>query len=599
MKKIFLSVIFTIILLIGLKGGDSMAMTASVLEYYDKGADYITIRVSFGAETDHVEVRCDRKDDNLNVGIGNATLSDPYAYFIQLEPNTTYNIWAICYDAEGNFILAGNMLDITTLAGVIAGEPTITYNGQTSTSVTVRVTDMGTNALRTYVQLYRGSGRTISDLLQTSSPVYSNYTDVAFYGLDPGTEYHAEAYSVSSTGGASINVILDLILTTQQAITAEASCLAERSGTSIDDYQIYCSYSTLSPYTTVVEESHFDPSIGDWGSWFSYQGPRYEKNVTNGTRIKYRARYEYTGFSPGPWYESDYITVSIPTTPIPSSVTISTLDGYFEGYAPYLEGYTRHYQVRFTISGVWQAWRDCSTRDNGSTGIYDMTNVGTNEYVQFRCEYTLTNYQPGGWRESGTLQNVVITPEKPYDITVIPTTWYTKFTFKKGANAYATKLLVNGVTYTSYNTSDTFQIHRNSLPPYTVLTWKMWSVDSTNTDIPSTEVTGTFLSRPSNFTEFDSMRAGRAFVISENNIIVIPYSSWNNFTARINQFKDWKGYEQYSFTPAYENLRLTPDIYNEAVTAANDLGIYRYAVNSNTQIGISLFLGFSDALNSV
>ena len=46
-------------------------------------------------------------------------------------------------------------------------------------------------------------------------------------------------------------------------------------------------------------------------------------------------------------------------------------------------------------------------------------------------------------------------------------------------------------------------------------------------------------------------------------------TEWNSFTSKINEFRDWKGLSDYSFTTAVKGNTFTAAMFNQAVTAIN------------------------------
>lgn len=109
--------------------------------------------------------------------------------------------------------------------------------------------------------------------------------------------------------------------------------------------------------------------------------------------------------------------------------------------------------------------------------------------------------------------------------------------------------------------------------------------------------------RPSDFQWQYSQTVSQAFVPGTDANHAIHRDDWNNLTARINQFRVYKGMSAYSFTTAFYNMVITASVFNEArnaivgmippnppvgvkqsgdVVRAADISGLRYALNSIT-----------------
>jgi hypothetical protein len=84
-------------------------------------------------------------------------------------------------------------------------------------------------------------------------------------------------------------------------------------------------------------------------------------------------------------------------------------------------------------------------------------------------------------------------------------------------------------------------------------------------------------------------------------------SEWNNFTARINDFRIYKGLALYSFTTMYSESEFTKTIINEALTAIRDMSAHFTGgklVDTNRSTGDSILVAsyytkMVEALNSI
>lgn len=89
--------------------------------------------------------------------------------------------------------------------------------------------------------------------------------------------------------------------------------------------------------------------------------------------------------------------------------------------------------------------------------------------------------------------------------------------------------------------------------------------------------------------------------VFDNGIIkvyIMPATEWNDFTARINEFRNYKGLSNYNFTTVYSEDDCTPSIINEAVNAINEMG-FNIPTVTNGNVLASVFIDMRDSLNSI
>lgn len=103
--------------------------------------------------------------------------------------------------------------------------------------------------------------------------------------------------------------------------------------------------------------------------------------------------------------------------------------------------------------------------------------------------------------------------------------------------------------------------------------------------------------RPSNWYWDSTISSGSNFNISA--------TEWNNFTSRINQFRQYKYLTSYSFYTVSSGEDFYYWIFNQAVSALNDLSSYMSVnlIPSTKQSGddlyASYFINMRDSLNSI
>lgn len=103
--------------------------------------------------------------------------------------------------------------------------------------------------------------------------------------------------------------------------------------------------------------------------------------------------------------------------------------------------------------------------------------------------------------------------------------------------------------------------------------------------------------RPSNWSWTSTVAAGAEIKLSA--------TEWNNFTARINAFRTYKGLSTLSFTNATSGMAITASICNEAWSAVNDLRSYQstYSMPSQLTAGgdfpAAFFNGLKNIINKI
>lgn len=82
----------------------------------------------------------------------------------------------------------------------------------------------------------------------------------------------------------------------------------------------------------------------------------------------------------------------------------------------------------------------------------------------------------------------------------------------------------------------------------------------------------------------------------------VTATEWNNFTKRINEFRAYTGYSDYSFSKVSRGQDFTPAIYNQAVNAIKGIigyGSYLSTISTETTLTADLFLSLRDELNAI
>ncbi|MBR5235750.1 MAG: hypothetical protein IKW06_00020 [Clostridia bacterium] len=145
---------------------------------------------------------------------------------------------------------------------------------------------------------------------------------------------------------------------------------------------------------------------------------------------------------------------------------------------------------------------------------------------------------------------------------------------------------------TRYNSSGTIDL--TFLESGTSYSIRLVSADYDNTSEYSSWKSITTPSRPSNFSWTYSKVQGGAFNLTA--------TEWNNFTAKVNAFREYKYLSAYSFTYAYKGNDFTAAMYNQAVNAIKGIsgyGSYLSTVSKGdtvTAAGLNLL---RDELNAI
>jgi hypothetical protein len=91
-----------------------------------------------------------------------------------------------------------------------------------------------------------------------------------------------------------------------------------------------------------------------------------------------------------------------------------------------------------------------------------------------------------------------------------------------------------------------------------------------------------------------------------NELRPIKAGTWNRFTNQINRVRVYEGLDKFDFTLVYgpsnynpETCPFTPEIYNEAAEAINDMGGNVDKIDSYTPLSAKLFEDLRDELNDI
>lgn len=184
-----------------------------------------------------------------------------------------------------------------------------------------------------------------------------------------------------------------------------------------------------------------------------------------------------------------------------------------------------------------------------------------------------------------------------------------------GGDSYASRYFQWGLTLESLNNfiyvSDTASIGSYSnglsgLLANTQYVYKALAVNSAGIGFGGAVYfcTLTSIVRPNNWSwSYSIMSGGSVYnTITSGNIIIayiMTAVEWNNFTARINEFRVYKGLSNYSFTLVSSDTNCTHTIINQAITAINAMGFSITSLSDGVNIPASVFTQMRDNLNSI
>lgn len=129
---------------------------------------------------------------------------------------------------------------------------------------------------------------------------------------------------------------------------------------------------------------------------------------------------------------------------------------------------------------------------------------------------------------------------------------------------------------------------------YTYNSVAIYSVDYSN------ELSISNAARPNDWTGFNYIVSGANFYgVSGKTVYPMTAALWNQFTGRINEFRDYKGLAAYSFTTMTTGSAFAAWVINQAITAINAMGFSQSAVTSGDNISASIFANMKNNLNSL
>lgn len=251
----------------------------------------------------------------------------------------------------------------------------------------------------------------------------------------------------------------------------------------------------------------------------------------------------------------------------PTSLSTTRIDGGFEfswGGAYDAEYFkvrlTRNYDSVTQTKTVYSKYAEFTGLQYGVAYTVEVrAYYSSSNYGNYEFGYTCTT-SPAQPRFTATSRNGVITVS--YNLTDESNVSYVYINLYDSNNSSViqTKTLTSASGSFSYNkvSDGTYYIRAQSVFVYGGS--NLYCVDDYGDRYTLTKSI-TVSSRPASFSWTYSKTAGADFNLKA--------TEWNSFTSKINEFRDWKGLSDYSFTTAVKGNTFTAAMFNQAVTAIN------------------------------
>jgi hypothetical protein len=252
-----------------------------------------------------------------------------------------------------------------------------------------------------------------------------------------------------------------------------------------------------------------------------------------------------------------------------------------------------------------KSWSSSRTSNYTSTTVSGLS-PGTRYWVDAYAKWKGTQYHCGG--DSVTTDEEYVPPpppppSKPSNFRVTNTSRNSiSVAWSPSSSATSYNLFLDG-RYDGVTGGTTYTF--NGLQPDTWYTLGVEAYDSSSGQYSDKATTSakTLKGRPSNWNwSYNIYSGGNVFKTTASDGIIKAYImtayEWNNFTKRINEFREYKGLSNYNFTTVYAEGDCTPSIINQAVNAINAMG-FNIATVSSVVVPANVFIQMRDKLNSI
>ena len=257
----------------------------------------------------------------------------------------------------------------------------------------------------------------------------------------------------------------------------------------------------------------------------------------------------------------------------------------------------------FYCDGNWFATVETTSNTNWTTPDVTKTELSPNTSYSFYAVFKDSSYNVLGETQRIYISTASMPPSTPTNLRITNKSRNSlSIAWNASSNATTYNLFLNGSYHgVTSGTAYTF----NDLKPSTLYVLEVVAYNSsTGLYSERATITATTLSaRPSNWSwsyniysggsVYNTIKSGNMFIA-----YIMPAAEWNNFTSRINEFREYKGLSSYSFTTVYAEGNCTSSIINQAVNAINAMG-FSISTVSNGNVPASVFIQMKDKLNSI
>lgn len=532
--------------------------TSSSLTFYASGTDNF----------DGIWVR--RKDLN-KITVEAISTTGGYVTFSNLPSDTEYYVDAYSYIDGKSVTDSTSTTDmLVRTQAVPPPDPTVTHSSTTS-SITWNYSSDGATEYNLVVDDVTITGRT--------------ETSYTLSGLSSNELHTFSVQAVGSTGLTSNYVSHDAYTSKIKPTAPTIDSISVSGKTATIDFTHGANTSTTKIATT------WDYSTSPESGITQYVVTAPDYSVTYGFVI-----WAYSVDGESASTSGEFTTDGEPLPTSPANFRVSSkgvtsislawdeVTSHCVGYNVYCDGVKQNSSLitgtTYTVSGL----SEYTIYDFLVYGVNSEGNEGTQSYLQER-----TSSQ---------------TPLAPTSITASNIDIYSfDLAWTQSDLAHGYKIYINGTLNKTITSGSTLSTSITGLSPKTDY---IACIESYRNDVVSdtktcTDTITTLSDRPNDWTWTTDFSLGvLAYKIDGIWYAdMMPHTEWNNFTNRINAFRDYKGLSNYSFTTVSDGTTFTATIFNQAVSSINAMGFSISTVSSGNNFTDEKFLELSNTLNSI
>lgn len=394
-------------------------------------------------------------------------------------------------------------------------------------------------------------------------------------------------------------------------MSAPANCYAIPSGS-----QFYFYTTDSQTYGFDIYDYQYNSSNGGWHGCSGLGVPTttsYTMNFSNYSQMQYiygRCRdinnnWTYSGGITNPYY-----VAPTPTCPTPNAAVLSVnatqINIVYDATA---------YNGNYTIVSEYRIGANGELVTAGAMGSYPLSGIpnGTTFYIYYK--FTKSGYNDSTWSTTSSIYITLPTCPTPAAVGISLNADSTRLIFaydSRGAYDYTlwvaynlnmgtnTYMLATNMAYCEVSSiPDKSTLYVNckfTKEGYTDSSWSGWTYWTKP------------VSRPSNSTYFDftsdqSMTVANQVKIDNTHYTcdtyVMPASTWNLFTAKINEFRAYKNLSNYTFTQVASGDSFSYTYINQANLAIYDMDGITNPIYASADISASTFMNLQNRLNLI